>query len=255
MQGNEGSGSGLVVRQILLGVALLAIWEIAGRLSGSHWVNQPSLILVRLWQWSGEGLLHHVSVTLAEMAIGLALGGSLGVLAGLVLGRSPVVAAILRPAIVALYSVPLVALAPLLIMFFGLDMAPKIFLITIVSFFLLFFNTFTGVTNVDADLVSSVQLMGANRLEQFRKVIAPGCMVWIVSGFKTALPYALVGATTGEMLAARAGMGFLITRSASRLDTTGIYAALVILMLMGLVLSEIAARCDRWILKWRPEAS
>jgi NitT/TauT family transport system permease protein len=199
--------------------------------------------------------LRHISVTLAEMAIGLTLGGSLGVVVGLLLGGSPVMAAILRPAIVALYSVPLVALAPLLIMFFGLDMAPKIFLVTIVSFFLLFFNTFQGVTTVDGDLISSVQLMGANRFEQFRKVIAPGCMVWIVSGFKTALPYALVGATTGEMLASRAGMGFLITRSASQLDTTGIYAALVVLMLMGLVLSEVAVRCDRWILKWRPEAA
>lgn len=243
----------LVGQQVLLGLGLLLLWEMAGLWSGSRWVSQPTLVLSRLWEWSGDGLFRHIGVTLSEMVIGLALGGSLGLVAGLLLGRSPVLATVLRPAIVGFYSVPLVALAPLLIMFFGLDMTPKIILITIVSFFLLFFNTFSGATSVDKDLISSVQLMGANRLEQFRKVIAPGCMVWILSGFKTALPYALVGATTGEMLASRAGMGFLIARSASQLDTTGIYASLVVLMVIGLILSELATRCDRWILRWRPE--
>ncbi len=114
----------------------------------------------------------------------------------------------LRPIIVAFYSVPLVALAPLFIMFFGLDMLPKIVLVTIVVFFLLFFNTFAGASPVDrrSDRAGR-SLMGSTRREIFKKVVAPACMAWIIGGIKTALPYALVAATTGEMLAARRGIG------------------------------------------------
>ena len=84
-------------------------------------------------------------------------------LAGLLLGRAPIAAGILRPIVVAFYSVPLVALAPLFIMFFGLDMLPKIVLVTIVVFFLLFFNTFAGAASVDNDLIAQIELMGSTR--------------------------------------------------------------------------------------------
>ncbi len=175
----------------------------------------------------------------------------LGVLAGLLLGRSPIAAGILRPIVVAFYSVPLVALAPLFIMFFGLDMLPKIVLVSIVVFFLLFFNTFAGASSVDHDLIAQVELMGSTRREMFQKVVAPACMAWIIGGIKTALPYALVAATTGEMLAARRGLGFLISDAASQFDMTSLYAALFILMLLGLAVSEIATWSERHLLRWR----
>ena len=183
----------------------------------------------------------HVATTLTEVVTGLVAGSMLGVLAGLMLGRSPIAAGILRPIVVAFYSVPLVALAPLFIMFFGLDMLPKIVLVTIVVFFLLFFNTFAGASSVDHDLIAQVELMGSTRREKFQKVVAPACMAWIIGGIKMALPYALVAATTGEMLAARRGLGFLLSDAASQFDMTSLYAALFILMLLGLAVSEMAA--------------
>ena len=100
------------------------------------------------------------------------------------LGRSPLLAGVLRPIIVAFYSVPLIALAPLFIMFFGLDMLPKIVLVAIVVFFLLFFNTFAGATSVDHDLIAQVELMGSTPREKFQKVVAPACMAWIIGGIK-----------------------------------------------------------------------
>src|SRR6202012_53379 len=169
----------------------------------------------------------------------------------LLLGRSPVAAGILRPLVIAFYSIPLVALAPLFIMFFGLDMLPKIVLTTIVVFFLLFFNTFAGATSVDADLIAQVELMGSTRIKTFRKVVTPACMVWIIGGIKTALPYALVAATTGEMLAARRGLGFLLSDAASQFDMTSLYSALFILMLLGLFVGEMANWIERHLLRWR----
>jgi NitT/TauT family transport system permease protein len=241
----------IVLWQLAVGIALLAGWEAVGRLHGTQWTSEPSLIVAKLAQWAQGDLYIHFLTTLTEVITGLFIGSAFGILAGLLLGRSPLLSVILRPIIVAFYSVPLIALAPLFIMFFGLDMLPKIVLVTIVVFFLLFFNTFAGATSVDPELIAQVELMGSTRREKFQKVVAPACMAWIVGGIKTALPYALVAATTGEMLAARRGLGFLLSDAASQFDMTSLYAALFILMIMGVVVSEIAASSERHILRWR----
>jgi NitT/TauT family transport system permease protein len=241
----------IVLWQVAVGVLLLGGWEAIGRISGGMWTSRPSLIAMKLALWLQGSIYPHAATTLTEVVIGLLVGSLLGVLAGLLLGRSPIAAGILRPIVVAFYSIPLVALAPLFIMFFGLDMLPKIVLTSIVVFFLLFFNTFAGASSVDRDLIAQVQLMGSTRREMFQKVVAPACMVWIIGGIKTALPYALVAATTGEMLAARRGLGFLLSDAASQFDMTSLYAALFILMLLGLATSEAAAWGERHLLRWR----
>ena len=249
--GGTSRNDHILVWQVAVGVGLLAAWEALGRLHGSQWTSEPSLIAARLVQWARGDLYLQVATTLTEVVTGLVIGAAFGILAGLVLGRSPLLSVILRPIIVAFYSVPLIALAPLFIMFFGLDMLPKIVLVTLVVFFLLFFNTFAGATSVDHDLIAQVELMGSTRREKFQKVVAPACMAWIVGGFKIALPYALVAATTGEMLAARRGLGFLLSDAASQFDMTSLYAALFILMMMGLAVSEAAAWAERRLLRWR----
>ncbi len=241
----------ILLCQVAVGVLLLAGWEAVGRISGGMWTSRPSLIAIKLAGWLQGSLYPHLATTLAEVVIGLAVGAGFGVLAGLLLGRAPVAAGILRPIVVAFYSVPLVALAPLFIMFFGLDMLPKIVLVTIVVFFLLFFNTFAGASSVDHDLIAQVELMGSSRREKFQKVVAPACMAWIIGGIKTALPYALVAATTGEMLAARRGLGFLLSDAASQFDMTSLYSALFILMMLGLAVAETAAWGERHLLRWR----
>jgi NitT/TauT family transport system permease protein len=249
--GGTSRNDHILLWQVAVGVGLLAAWEALGRLHGSQWTSEPSLIAARLVQWARGDLYLQVATTLTEVVTGLVIGAAFGILAGLVLGRSPLLSVILRPIIVAFYSVPLIALAPLFIMFFGLDMLPKIVLVTLVVFFLLFFNTFAGATSVDHDLIAQVELMGSTRREKFQKVVAPACMAWIVGGFKIALPYALVAATTGEMLAARRGLGFLLSDAASQFDMTSLYAALFILMMMGLAVSEAAAWAERRLLRWR----
>ena len=103
-------------------------------------------------------------------------------------------------------------------------------------------------------LRAQVELMGSTRREKFQKVVAPACMAWIVGGVRTALPYALVAATTGEMLAARSGMGFLLSDAASQFDMTSLYAALFVLMLLGLAVAEAASWGERHLLRWRNAA-
>jgi NitT/TauT family transport system permease protein len=237
--------------RLCLALALLVGWEAAGRLIDPTWISAPSLIAARLALWARQDLAVHLATTLGEMAAGIAIGAPAGVLVGIFLGRSPTLAALLRPVIVGLYSVPLVTLSPLLILWFGLDMEPKIVLVSIVVFFLVFFNTFSGVQAVDKDLVATLRLMGASPREEFRKLILPASSAWILSGLKIALPYALIAATVGEMIAARRGVGSLITSAASQIDMTGLIAALFVLMVIGVLVGEGAGALEARLLRWR----
>lgn len=241
----------VLIGRIGLALALLLAWELGGRLGNPTWVSSPSLIAERLVRWAGEDLAANVTTTLAEMAMGLAIGVPTGVLAGILLGRAPLVSMLLRPIIVGFYSVPLITLAPLLILWFGLDMEPKVVLVSVVVFFLIFFNTFSGVQAVDKDLVATLMLMGASPREVFQKLILPASSAWILSGLKIALPYALIAATVGEMIAARRGLGFLVTRSASQIDMTGLYTALVVLMAIGVAVSTGGNAIEGRLLRWR----
>jgi NitT/TauT family transport system permease protein len=242
---------GHIVWQIGLGLSLIAVWEWAGATTSSHWVNRPSHIAARIIEWSKGEIYPHLWATTIELVLGLVIGSTLGALAGLALGRTKTAGGILRPIIVAFYSIPLVSLAPLFIMFFGVEMLPKIILVSIVVFFLLFFNTFSGVEGIDQDLVSSLALMGAGRREIFLKVVLPASTAWILTGIKIALPYALVATITGEMLAARSGLGFVLNQASQQFNMTSIYAVLVILMVIGILVSEVALRLESRLLRWR----
>jgi NitT/TauT family transport system permease protein len=232
-------------------VVLLSIWQLYGAIAGDTWTSRPTLVAVKIWQLAQNGLAGHIATTLSEIVMGLAIGVPTGTLVGILLGRTRLLSSLLRPVIVAANSVPVIALAPLLIMWFGLGLTPKVALVALVSFFLLFFNTYSGVATIDRDVLDALRLMGANRQEVLVKVVLPATMPWVLSGLKSALPYALIAATVGEMMLARNGLGFLITQFAGQYDMTGVYAALVVLMVLGVILAEIAARSEAWILRWR----
>lgn len=233
-------------------VVFLLLWEWAGRTYGDTWTSVPSLIFQRIYIWLVSDLYIHVLTTITEMVVGVTLGVVTGVACGLWLGRKPNLAHVLRPFIIMFYGVPLIAIIPLLILWFGLGMQPKIVLIAVVVFWILFFNTFSGVQEIDKDLIASMELMGATSHEEFVKLIAPASMTWIMTGLKIALPYALVAAITGEMLAARLGVGYLISSAAAQFDMTGLFAALFIVALMGLLVSFGALWIERRMLRWRP---
>lgn len=245
------SRRGVVLWQILVLAVGVGSWETYGLLVETTWFSSPSLINARLFEWASSDLHVHAMVTVGEMFAGLAIGVPLGAVMGLLIGRSPLLAALLRPLIFAMYSVPLVTLAPLFIFWFGLGMLPKIVLVALVTFFLLFFTTFSGVRTIDPDLIANFELMGASKAETFRKLIAPACMAWILSGIKIALPYSLIAATVCEMLLAREGLGFLLMSAGQQVDMTGLFAAMTVLMTVGVAVGAIANALERRLLRWR----
>jgi NitT/TauT family transport system permease protein len=238
--------------RVVVGVAIVAAWELYGRLGDATWTSTPGAIAARLSELAVGRLPRDIAVTLSEIGLGFLLGLPAGVLVGLWLGRSPTVAALLRPIVVTLNSVPVVALAPLLIMWFGIGLAPKVAMVAMVVFFLVFFNTFAGARSVERDLIETLEIMGATRRECFQKVIAPASIAWISAGVKAALPYSLIAATVGEMILSREGIGNYITTAGGQFDLTGVYAGLLVLMLLGAIFSDGAQRLERFLLRWRP---
>jgi NitT/TauT family transport system permease protein len=246
------------IRFGLLAVVLVA-WELmAGNpklefvLVDKFWTSQPSDISQRLGEWIGRGTLWlHLLVTVEEMAIGLVIGSVLGITFGFLLGRNLTLARVLDPFIMAIYSIPKLALAPLFILWFGVGLEPKIVLVSTACFFLLFLNTYSGVRDVDHELIDIIRLMGASQRDLLFKVVLPSSSPWILTGLKAAVPYSLIGAVVGEIMASNRGLGYLLIHAQGQYDTAGVFAAIIVLMLMGLLLNEVVNRSETYLLRWK----
>lgn len=197
----------MMVLQVVFGLGLLALWQLAsGRLVDDFMISNPVTVITRLWEWFGKGLVWpHIWATVYATLMGFGIGAVLGVISGVWLGLSPFLSRLLNPYIWGFNALPKVALAPLFILWFGLDINSKIALAAVLVVFLVFVNTFSGVREVDSDLTDSLRLMGASRRQIMFKVILPSATSWIFVGLKTAVPYALIGTIIGEMIASNRG--------------------------------------------------
>jgi NitT/TauT family transport system permease protein len=188
--------------------------------------------------------------TFYETIAGYIIGSLIGMLLGIWLGVAPFMSRLLNPFLFAFYALPKIALAPLLVLWFGLGLESKIALATVIVFFLVFYNTFTGVREVDQDMIDTVRLMKAKRHQVLLHVIVPSAMSWIFAGLKISIPYALIGAIVGELIAASQGLGYLVGRMGADFDTTGVFAVLVVIGLLALALNQLVElvqlRQERW---------
>jgi NitT/TauT family transport system permease protein len=234
-------------------VSFIIIWEVvSGRLIDKFWISSPIDIISTLNKWATSGdLFFHLSITLQETFIGFFLGAFGGILVGFILGRWAFAAQVLDPFITAIYSLPKIALAPLFILWFGIGIEMKIIFAGMIVFFLVFFNTYAGVKDVDNDLLDDVRLMGANKRQIMLKVILPSAMTWVFVGLKLSVPYALVGAVVGEIVASNKGIGFLIQYSAGNFDTAGTFAALTVLIIVSVSLNATISLLESRLLRWK----
>lgn len=241
--------------RIAIIVVVLSFWQYAsGRLIKPFWISSPSAIWQQLVEWTVSGdLWIHLETTLVETVMGFVFGALSGVVTGLALGLNRRLAAVLDPFIVAFYSLPKIALAPLFILWFGVGLTSKVVLATFVVFFLVFYNTYAGILAVEAELVDVLRLMGATKSQIIRKVILPSALIWIFTGMKSSVPYALIGAVVGEMMASNRGLGYLIQAAAGQYDTGGVFAALFVLMIIATGLHELLKQSERIMLRWREE--
>jgi len=240
--------------RVLLLVVLLVLWEVAsGRWIDDTFISRPSDIADRLGVWWTDGTLQdNTWITVQEIVYGFLIGAAAGALAGYLLGATRMVYRILDPFIMALYSIPKVALAPLFIVWIGIGMNMKVLLAAVTVFFLVFLNTAAAVREVDQGLIDAVRLMGGGRRQIAFKVVLPSSMAGFLTGLKVSVPYALIGAVIGELVASNRGLGYLINDSASQFDTAGVFAALVMLTIIAGVLNVFVGVLDRRVNRWKP---
>jgi NitT/TauT family transport system permease protein len=246
---------GVLLGRLLLAAVLLGLWQFgAGRLFDPFFFATPLLVAKQLLkEITDAGFYHDLMITAIEMAAGFAIGAGGGIVLGVLLARWNYVASVVDPFLSALNSIPRVALAPMLIVWFGIDMASKIFLGATLVFFITFFNTLAGIRSVEQALCDVARVQGASDWQIFTKVMLPSASVWIMTGIKMSLPFALVGVIIGEFLVSSQGLGYRLNAYSTSYNTPGALAMIVIMMLFMMVLTAAVDRLETRLMRWRPK--
>jgi NitT/TauT family transport system permease protein len=191
------------------------------------------------------------AVTLKNTFFGFLLGVSSGFIVGLILGRSDRLSAIFQPFITAVNSIPRIALAPIIVLAFGIGDMSKVVTSWIVVVFLVFFNTFEGARSIDEGFVNVARLLGASEWQITRTVVIPSTMAWVFASLSPAISFALIGVIVGEFIGAERGIGRLIIESEARGEASGMMVAVIVLMLVGVALSAMIWRLQAYLLRWQ----
>ena len=243
----------ILLLQLFLGIGILAVWQfVSGRFIDPFFISSPTQVWARLLSWAASGMLTvHLSYTLTATAIGFVVGATCGFAFGFALGRNELLAAVLNPFITALYCLPKIALAPLIIMWFGIGIESKIAMSGIVVFFLVFLSTYSGVREVNPLFLNSLRIMGAKEAQLLRYVVVPSAMSWVLAGLKVSVPYALIGTVVGELMSSNRGIGFLIAQASGMFDTPGVFAGLVLLAAVGVIVNSALNAFESHALRWK----
>jgi NitT/TauT family transport system permease protein len=245
----------ILVWRIALGVAMVTAWQVlvSLRFLDPFFFSRPSHIVLRAWSWITDGSIWtHLGITLTEAALAFVFGTTLGVAFGFVLGRVHKLAEIVSPYIQVANALPRIVLAPIFLLWFGLGIWSKVALGLISVFFVVFFNTFQGVREVDPLILNNARMLGASERQLVRHVILPSAMVWIFSSLHISIGFAMIAAVVGEYLGASRGIGYRIAQAEGVFDTTGVFAGMLVLAVVVLAVAEGVNRLERWLLRWKP---
>lgn len=242
----------LILARLGILAAILGVWEFAsGRLIEPYLISKPSQIFTTFWDWVMDGrIFFHAGITALEAVAGFLLGAAVGMTLGILLGRAEKLAQLLNPFIMGFYSIPKIALAPLFIIWFGIGLEMKVLLTATIVFFLVFLNTYTGVRSVSPELVNILRLMGASERHVLRKVVVPSAIVWVFTGLRLSVPYAMIGAIVGEMIAANRGLGYLLSHASAQFNTAGVFAALVAIITLSVLMNTGVGVVAKYAMPW-----
>jgi NitT/TauT family transport system permease protein len=239
----------VTLQQTAFMLVMIGLWEALGAyVLDPFWSSRPSLIAGRLWFLAKRGdLSWHVSATLTEAALGLALGSVVGIALGLLMARYAKAAKIAEPLFMGLYSLPRVALAPLFILWFGIGLPAKVMMSFSMVVFIFVLNIVEGVRAMDRDPIDLMRTMKASQLYIVRRVLLPAVLPWIFASFRIGVGLSLIGALVGELIGSSRGLGWYIERAAGQLDTTGVFTGIVILVVLAMLANQMIVLASGWL--------
>ncbi len=241
-----------IIPSLILVGMVIGIWEIVSALSEipGYILPAPSAIVCSLVN-NIRLLLYHSSYTFAAVLPGLGLAMIISPLLALLMDRFTFLKKALYPLLVVSQAVPIFAVAPLILIWFGVGLLPKVLIVALVCFFPLTINLVEGFNQVDPEAIELMQTMRANRLLITRSVHLPSTLPYFFSGLKIAATYSVLGAIIGEWLAARAGLGIFMLRAMHSFRTADLFAAIIVVVVLSLTLFKLVELAGKLAMPWQ----
>lgn len=237
---------------ILLLAMFLIVWEVAVILTDTPtWMLPRPTDIFAAFREDHALLWWHTQVTLTEVVIGFGVALVSGVAIGIAIDSSPVLERSLYPLIIASQTIPMVVLSPLLLIWFGYGLTPKIIVAALIAFFPITVSTVDGLRAADREVMAMLRSFGASGWNRFRLAKLPAALPSIFSGARIGVAVCVIAAVFGELVGASEGLGYLMQRSASQFLTARVFAAIFILSFMGVGLFALISLLERILLPWR----
>lgn len=245
----------------LIFVALIVLWEAAVRIFRVpiYVVPSPSQIFYALLNglsfdhmWSAQRFYIHIAVTTYEAGLGFVIGVFAGVAMGGIVAQSPTLDSIIKPYVMGFQSLPKVAVAPLIVLWFGFGLESKVVLVALLVFFPLMINSSVGFRSVDRNMMEMLHALSASRWQIFRTVQVPAALPYIFAGLEMGVVYAFLGAVVGEFVGGTQGLGVQIVQLTAAMDIAGMFAVLLLLAGLGVGASKLLQVVRRRVLYWAP---
>ena len=241
-------------RRLIALAFLVACWEIAARagLTNPLFVPSPTRVAETVYTLFAEGSIwDHLRATFGAALLGLAAGLVLGIVLGFAAALVPLLAELLEPVMMLLNAVPRVILAPLFVIWFGIDLSSKVALALVLVSVLVFFAVYGGIKEVDRRLVERIQTLGGGRWVLVREVYIPSVVAWVMGSLKVAVGFAFTGAVVGEFVASSRGLGYLLQFAQSTYNAGLTMALILLIMGFVLILFTASERLEHRLLRWR----
>ncbi|MGN6550183.1 MAG: ABC transporter permease [Pararhizobium sp.] len=251
----------LLAAQVAVAVVVVVFWQIVSTThlfgdpdSISFFFSTPKAVAIHIWGWFADGSIWiNLWITLAEAALAFVIGSVGGIVIGFWFARKPRLGAVFDPYVKAANALPRVVLAPIFTLWFGLGIWSKVALGVTLVFFIVFFNVYQGVKEVDRTVLANARMLGMDERQLLRHVYWPSALSWMFSSLHTSIGFAVVGAVVGEYLGSAGGLGYLIQQAEGVFDVAGVFAGMFVLAAFVIVIDWCVTLVERRLLVWRPE--
>ena len=237
---------------VALTLALLMLWQAAAiGIQAAYILPSPLQVLLRLWELRRPLFLAHLPATMSVVGIGLAISIFLGLGLAILMDRYPVAEKALYPLIVASQTIPITALAPLFVLWFGYSLWSKVLVAVILTFFPITITVFDGFRSVKTEMIELLFTFGADKQQIFWKLKLPAVLPYFFSAIKMAVPLSIIGAAIGEWLGAQSGLGYFSRRMMTQLDGAGVFAPILLLSVVAMIFVAIVSIIEKRVITWR----